>query len=84
MITKILNELIPISIVFLFASIFAAQWLIRSMIDWQNDPDKSGYIVYSFSWYMGTPFMFIMGWYGTLALIVAGINIWALIRNCFQ
>ena len=74
----------PIGIVFLCAFIFTAQWLIRSMIDWQNDPDKSGYIGYSAGWYVGTPLIFVISWYGTLALIVVGINVLMLIRNYFQ
>lgn len=82
--TKILNELIPIGVVFLFASIFAAQWLIRSMVDWQHDSDKSSYLGYSFTWYMGTPLVFLIGWYGTIILFIAGINIIMLIRDCFR
>lgn len=84
MIIKILHELIPIGIMFLCAFVFTTQWLIRSMIDWQNDPDKSTYLGYSICWYMGTPLMFLVGWYGAIALIIAGINIWTLIRSCFQ
>ncbi len=81
MITKILNELIPVGIVFLFAVIFTTQWVVRSMIDWQNNPDKSTYLGYSLGWYIGAPLVFVVGWYGTLALLIVGINIVTLIRS---
>lgn len=75
--TPFMRELIPLLFLFLVGLVVSGSRLWHSMHVWFSKTGSDEYIAYSLDWYLVTPIIFAVGWYGGVFLVIAAINLWA-------